>query len=246
MADDFTALSDRVAELQVDGRDSEFGLQLDTSPWQRHRLGFRHAPLYELTQPLSPDDAWDVRPLAGGRLRARSNPGEAVRACVRWAATAATTTATAQRSARLLAALPAGRYVVVRSPRQPYGTDHVVLGNERVPSRPYFLALREEPPVYTYLVGTGRGPWIGTVVLDSVGSGREHEMFGFSFDETPGPDREPLLVIPVEGELVVDNMAAYGSEPHARVAWRDRWAESFVLWCAGETDWLELPSGRHR
>lgn len=241
----FEVVSARIARLTITEPASSFGLTLDRK-LQNHQLGFRDLPLYRLEQPLSPDDAWEVVPNPAGRLVEdawRAELGNDIEK--RYTAWAAGCRATYGLS--LLGLLPAGTYLLVRSPRQPVEAARILLGNERVDARPSMRVLRDHRPVYALIAGPRpeappslNQPLLGLVVLNYVGASWMHGVLFFQFAVPSVDDAanngDLLLIVPVEGEMIIDNMGFFSEadEKLSRERWRDDLSGGFAHWCAGD------------
>ncbi len=241
MSTRFTVRSSRCAVLEVAHDSSSFGLTRD--PNQRHGFGLRAAPRYRIIQPFSPDERWDFAP----RTTAEDVPDawtpttELERRIEAWAADCGAT-----RGLSVLTALPRGRYALVKTVRRPLAPDRVLMGNELVVRPPHVLVLRQEEPWYVGIVGAKRGeppaldqPLVGVVVLNYVGTFGWQGLVLFtpaahaSAETTAGKDL--LIVIPLSGELVLDNLAGFDPEWERRSL--DRWqrhqAPGLESWLVG-------------
>ena len=155
-----------------------------------HDLGIAGQPCFRLTQPLSPDDAWDVYPMP------QSAPLR-----------------------DLEAELPAGEYVEVRTYRTPQPGSMVLLGNELVDYGPGMVTLLHEDGFYVGIVGRDRmrrpdlsGPLLAVVVLNYDGSSLTQGVLLFScFEPAVGSSDGLTLIIPATGPLVLDNLGAFGA-----------------------------------
>lgn len=242
----FEVLSPRIARLTISQPVSSFGLTVDPR-LRKHQLGFRDGPLYELEQPFSPDDGWEIVPRPLGRLVEElwiDDPhNDLEERCAAWASGSRAT-----RGHGLLGLLPLGTYLLVRSPRRPIETGRILLGNKFVAARPSMRVLRDDKPVYALVTGPQPRsspsldqPLLGLVVLNYVGDSWMHGVLFFEFaapvaDASVG-DGELLLIIPVEGEMIFDNMGFFSAadEEVSRMRWRDEFSGGFARWCAGET-----------
>jgi hypothetical protein len=239
----FEVLSERLARMIVKRSLGRFGLTLDSSPFQRHRLGLSESPLYQLEQPLSPDDGWEVSALPSGAFVDGASPAPAIDPLYEaWAVGSR-----AQHGHELIGLLPIGRYLFVRSPRPLVTATSVVLGNECVAATANMRVLREHEPYYACVIGpdvsTGPDlsqPLLSLVVLNYVGDASLHGSIFFPFSSprgsTPASTQDMLLIVPEEGELVMDNLGVFSRERERRAkqAWRDRQAAEFADWCALE------------
>jgi hypothetical protein len=239
----FEVLSERLARLTVRCSAGLLGLTRDPSPFQRHRLGLEQAPLYQLAQPLSPDDGWEVTALPSGGFVDVVSPAPAIDPLYEaWAVGSR-----ARHGHEIVGLLPVGRYLFVRSPRPLLTTTRVLLGNRFVPATPHMRVLRERRPYYACVIGPGTSrapdlsqPLLSLIILNYAGEASLHGSVFFPFS-TPrgdalGASQDLVLIVPEEGELVVDNMAFFSEEEERRSkqAWRDRQAAEFADWCAEE------------
>lgn len=235
---EFRAMSAKIARLTVTRASGSFGLMTDAKT-QVHQLGYRAGPLYRLGQPYSPDDAWTLDVIPSGKTFQESDGGGA-HPWTTWLAGSAVL-----RGSRLLQELPRGEYLLVRSARPLQHLDRVLLGNELVPAPPNMCVLRQDKPVYSCVVGPRKAeppridhPLVGLSVLNYTGSTQMQGVLFFSFLE-PGsaPEgKDMVLVIPVSGGLVFDNMGFFSSknEEESRRRWRDELSLQFGDWCADE------------
>ncbi|OJH33947.1 hypothetical protein [Cystobacter ferrugineus] len=246
---EFRVMSRKVARLKVTRADGSFGLMTD-SRTQVHQLGYRNGPLYRLTQPYSPDDAWTVDSILSGKCI--QDPGEVGHEQEQpWSQWLDGSLAT--RGHGLLQALPQGEYLLVRTSRPRHRLERVLLGNELVPATPNIVGLREKKPVYSCVIGPRRNEepqvnhtLIGLTILNYTGSSRMQGMLFFSFedsrrDNSGSTGTEVVLSIPMDGELVVDNMGFFSrsEEVESRRRWRDELVLQFGDWCAGLDPWNE-------
>jgi hypothetical protein len=237
----FKSLSRQVARLDVNRLNSPFGLTVDPRT-QVHHLGYHEAPLYRLAQPFSPDDAWSVEPLTSGRfVRAQQEVGPKLdQAYLDWLRGSGVC-----RGLEIPWLLPPGSYLMVRTDRPLNKVQSVLLGNEMVPATPNIRVLREQKPVYSCVFGAHPQvppvldqPLVGLAVLNYDGSTRRQGMWFFSCVETAPrgttAGQELVLMIPLEGQLVFDNMGFFSAESEAesRKRWKETLAHEFVTWCA--------------
>jgi hypothetical protein len=235
----FTPLSPRIASLVVEASAGALGLTLDRR-LQDHRLGLREAPAYRVAQPFSPDDGWVIAPQPNGRLLDEN--GGTPTALTGYAAWAAGSCALHGNS--LIDQLPNGRYLVVRSPRRPIAAERVLLGNEFVEAPPNVQVLQDQPPVYACVIGAQSDsppdlsqPLLGLAILNYVGESWMHGVVFFQLSasgDVGGDGRDIVLVIPADGELVIDNLGLVSPDGGngARSRWSDEVVGGFAQWCA--------------
>lgn len=159
------------------------------------------------------DDALEIEPgEAAGALIGAAPPAALVEQLTAWLGR------DGRELASQVAALPAGEYLVARSPRRPLETSRLTLGNERLPVGPNMQLLLEEPSLCAAVVGpdTSRTPGLGGALfglafLDANGSGLDDDLVFFSTRAQPAPatttaaapaHHELVVTIPVTGELV--------------------------------------------
>ncbi len=228
------------ARLHVLRHDGPYGLV--TSPRQEHGLGVRLDPRFRVLQPFNPDDGWRFEP----REQARDVPdswspgGDMEQDLARWARGSA-----AVRGLSVLTDLPRGRYLLLRCSRSPGAPEKVLMGNDLIPRPPNVRVLRQEEPIFAGIVGAAAGqppcldqPLLGLAVLNYVGSFSWQGLLFFppaahrpSGVQARGP---LLLVVPLDGELVLDNMAGFNPEWERTSLgrWRERYVPMFESWCA--------------
>ncbi|MBI4861623.1 MAG: hypothetical protein HY815_15380 [Candidatus Riflebacteria bacterium] len=235
---EFQRIDDRLARLAVRRAGSPFGL---TTPRPFvHRLGFRDSPLYAVDQPPSPDDGWGFEPLPDGRRVASvDESGTPLEGGYLPWVTGSRVTA----GHTALKLLPAGLYLLVRSPLSPRIEKEVAFGNEIVPATPNVRVLLDERSACSLVVGAPADvapdlaqPLIGLTILSYQGPPTPVGILFFPC-ATPGPadpgeSRDLLLVVPVTGELVLDSMGhAVGLRDNSRVVWQERAAREFADRC---------------
>jgi hypothetical protein len=240
----FKSLSRQLARLEMNRLASPFGLAVDPQK-QVHHLGYREAPLFRLEQPFSPDDAWSMTPLPGGRfVPAQQDVGQKLDpAYLDWLHGSAV-----RRGREIPWLLPPGSYLLVRTAHPLNKVQSVMLGNEMVPATPNIRVLREQKPVYSCVLGAQLQeppvldhPLVGLAVLNYDGSSRRQGMLFFSsMGPAPRPmpaGQELVLIVPLEGSLVLDNMGAFSaeSELQSRQRWKETLAHEFAAWCTGLT-----------
>lgn len=240
----FKSLSRQLARLEVNRLASPFGLAVDPRK-QIHHLGYHEAPLFRLEQPFSPDDAWSVTPILGGRFApAQQDVGQKLDpAYLDWLRGSAVC-----RGLEIPWLLPPGNYLMVRTARPLNKAQRVMLGNEMVPATQNIRVLREQKPVYSCVFGAQRQappvldhPLVGLAVLNYNGSTQMQGMLFFSTMEPaarPMPaGQELVLIIPLDGALVLDNMGFFSaeSELQSRQRWNETLAHEFAAWCTGLT-----------
>lgn len=119
--------------------------------------------------------------------------------------------------------------------------------------------LHSDGPVYSCLLGADRDalpplnqPLVGLVVLDyTCGSGLEHldgvlfMSFGATGGDDPGAERDVVLVLPTDGELVLDGAGSNATPMSAgRLQWKTLIAPAFAERCTdgitGQFRWKQL------
>ena len=228
-------LSHLVAELTVPPRPSAFGLRTAGSP-AVHEVGVHGAPRWKLRQPLSPDDAWELETLPTGKLLSakRTVPEELEWAYLTWAEGTR-----AESGAAVLWALPPGRYLLVRSGRALRAEPQVLLGNERVAAPANARVLIDERPFYGLALGHHpaaapgtASPLLGVAVLNYVGSWTMSGVLFFDCvprqgDAVAEPSGDLVLVVPAQGDLVIDALAEFSAKHSAQSM--DDWARGGAL-----------------
>ncbi|HET9621861.1 MAG TPA: hypothetical protein VFP84_10860 [Kofleriaceae bacterium] len=241
----FTRHSTHVATWTVAQPEPGFGVAHAPGS-QQYDLGFHGRPRYQLDQPYSPDDGWEITPLPAGTLITDMPHGDANGVAAREYAMWSSGWGSSDDLA-LLERLPAATYTLVRCRRPLANPAQVLLGNERIATRPYFRVLNPDPPVYSLIIGadstsapTGPGPLLGFAILNYVGDSWMHGLLFFQYtaSRTAAASDDRLLIIPTDGELVVDNMSAFSAEGELRskAQWQAQTSMQFARWCAGESD----------
>jgi len=238
-------ITERRARLDVVRTDT-FGVTRHADG-QVYQLGLHTAPLYQLVQPLSPDDRWVIEPKSSGALlpqapSADSSSTRELSDYARWAAGSR-----AEHAQALLHALPAGSYWLLRCARPTQVVPQMLMGNELVAATPNIQLLRDEPPVYSCVIGPHLAlapdlnqPLLAVVILNYVGASWLHCACFFQFvspePAAGGAQRDAVLILPREGELVIDNLGFFSAENEleSRRRWREDLAVEFALWCSGE------------
>lgn len=221
----FIVLTDRVARLEVDRKDADpFGLT-NFNNEQLHGLGFRHAPKYWLGEPYSPDDEWTLELRDAGTLPSeRSEPIDWSSQYESWAAGTA-----APHWHPLLGLLPQGRYYLVQPTMTPTASGKFLLGNNWMPARPNVLELLATTrsssrrlglgidfshSFHASIVGANVGrlpsfasPLLGLILLNPLAALTAQLVF-FSFSSSDSDaadmDADPVLIVPVRGEMIID------------------------------------------
>ena len=187
---------------QVDRQDHPFG------SWPRSResveLGTESAPAFRVMRPPTHEDGWTFAPLAGG--------------------------AWPTDESALLAALPAGRYLLVRGHRAPQVVEEMVFGTVADTAPLHMQQLHtERMSAYVGLVGAHAdqpprftGALLGLTILHYAGFSQHT---GVMFFAGPGMRGEgpPLLILPLEGELVIDVLTL--DPRHDRAACVAAWSD---------------------
>ncbi len=235
----FSVVSFFEARLEIERRDSPFGLVV--SPRQEHGLGMRDAPRFRVVQPFDPDAGWRFEPRTSGLdvPDTWSPRDETERLLADWLAG---TSATRGRS--VFRALPRGRYRLVRCRRPVLAPAKVLMGNDLVPRPANVRVLRQEEPLFAGIVGAAASeppcldqPLVGLAVLNYVGAFSWQGLVFFPPAAHLSPATEPggdlVLVIPLEGELVIDNLGGLNAE-WERISlerWQERYVPLFQSWC---------------
>ena len=236
-------MSHRVARLNVKGGRGSWGLS--TNKFE-HRLGYKNSSMYQLEQPFDPDDRWYIEPLPGGALMSsRPDPSlphafeDDYRA---WAGRPGH-----NGGAAVLALLPSGENLVVRSARQPSTATRVALGNDLVEAAPNIQGLVDEPPFHANVVGPDpeatpdvSQPLIGVAILEYTSNASSCGVLFFQCTEPPttrtAGDGAPVLVIPRSGPLLIDGAAHFGGHDieAAHRLWKTDVVLQFATMCTGE------------
>lgn len=238
----FDILNPQLLRFEVERRTAPFGLTMDRK-LQIHHLGYREAPLYALQQPFSvTTEEWTVDPLPSGRfIDAQQDVGlDMDPAYLDWFGSSGVS-----QGWNVPWSLPAGSYFMVQSVRRPMRTEAMLMGNLFVPATPNARALSvEDDPIAAFAFGAdGRSapcfdqPLLGFVVLNSTGIRRMEEVFFFNVLRPVSTEvragQELVLIIPREGELVINNMDYFpdGSRNAYLERWKASLADAFVSWC---------------
>ncbi len=238
----FEAVDARTATLTVVGAGGSFRCASEGTP-RSHTIGEADGPLFVLTQSLDPDAGWTLETRTAPTTRgvnASDGSTRAIEALYRaWARDSA-----AAESASALSELPPGTYRLVRfaPPAPPMAT--LLLGNEYVPAPVGRFALFDERPLHAAVIGRDANvapdlqrPLFAVVFLGYVGDDVMDGVLAFegavadsvrAFDGV-FREREGVLVVPMDGDLVVDALSGGGSlssdaanDSRARKeAWRD-------------------------
>jgi hypothetical protein len=231
----FTPVTYRIAELAVPPGSHDFGVR--SADWPpRHELGRPGSPRWRLTPDIDPDEGWEFETLPAGYLVPDDVPvpDDFEWAYLRWAEGTR-----AEEGIQVLAALPPGQYLLVRSSLEPVRTERVLLGHESVPSPANTAVVLDARPHYAMVLGahsdrppaTDR-PLIGFVALDYVAAAHLTGVLFLDGLDRPGVEGasgDLVLVVPVTGELVIDAMANYrADDPASLIAWRDAGAQQLA------------------
>jgi hypothetical protein len=233
----FEVVSDRVAKLTVTSDEGDLRCHaverralIDSIEMRNtHRLGLADAPLYELHQPLVPDEGWRVSVAPRGTHLTNLSAAPDLEATVSgWAAGSR-----AVRGLSLLSHLPRGCYWLVRTTREPTDGSKVLLGNDWFSATPNMRELLpEHHGVSACIVGAPQDaapsldqPLLGIAILQATGVvDADFGIWFFPFlerGETEEHSGDLLLIVPETGDFVVDHMADYNREaPEAPFA---RW-----------------------
>jgi hypothetical protein len=195
-----------------------------------------------LERPYSPDDAWSFAVDPAGGL-AQDLPSLSLPADAEIEAFLGRSLDDSARG--LLHALPAGRYALVRSSRKLVPEARILLGNELVPAPPNALVLGLSPDSYAVAFGASQdlkpnaaGLLVGVAVLAYNGHDTMDGLWLFDFSGALGSTAAPgelAMVLPLEGPLVIDALAAFRNDGsrEAKQRWAGERGASFVRWCAG-------------
>jgi hypothetical protein len=193
-----------------------------------HQIGFPDAPILEMMEAPSPDDAIEIERLAGrliGPASAALDP-----AVSGWVPAHAR-----DDVAAILQHLPPGHYWVLRSARRIGKPGPVMLGNEMVDADRSLREVHYGDYHYVLAVGATAGvdpdltrPLLGVTILNYTGQGTTQAVWLL----TPLAPREgsievesddSLFIIPVSGPLVLDHLEKFSAASSARC--RKLWAE---------------------
>lgn len=209
---------------------------------QIYAFGLTNNARFLMERPYSPDDAWglNVDP-AGGLARdlpSSARPGDAEIEVFLGRSLDESTRG-------LIHALPTGRYALVRSSRTLVPKARVLLGNAFVPSPRNALLLGNASDAYAVAFGAiedlkpnAAGLFVGVAVLAYTGHDTKDGMWLFDFSGAVEPADVPgeiVMVLPLEGPLVIDALAAFRADASHEVkrVWADSRGAAFVRWCAG-------------
>ncbi len=246
----FTVHSPSYAQLTVVREKSSFGMGFDPDKVSSclcantgqtillkmvHRLGFYASPRFEIEQFHEPEEDVAIRVNAkGSDLPSTWEPlSVEEKELAAWAAGSQ-----AKNGLGIFSQLPTGRYALVRTAIKQQ-LPKVIKEMERPINN---LLLRVEP-CYINIFGPGPGrpsldrPLLGVPVLHMQGGKRAQILF-FSMtgehnviEQASWDDsKELLLIIPYEGELIIDNMAGFHDEREAMQNWRDKQAPALINW----------------
>jgi hypothetical protein len=232
----FDPLSHELAELSITDSGGELRLRSSGFPTV-HELGVEGRPRWRLRTAPSTDDAWqiDVEPTGALLSRQRSAPEDLEWRYMSWAEGSL-----AEADAALLGALPDGRYLLVRSGVAPRRAASVLLGNEWVPSPPNARALLDAQPHYAAVFGARSDappdlaqPLFAVAVLNYVGDSVMDALLFFPCAEPragAAATGDSVLVVPLQGQLVVDAVQRFSEADSARsrARWRDGGARRFA------------------
>ncbi len=192
---------------------------------------------HRLSQPWAPDEGMTLETIEAGDVAwaSRSKLPEAIEwSYMEWAEGSR-----AERGGALLASLPDGDYLLVRTKLPQRAGAQLLLGNERVPSPPNALELVDEAPFYAAAIGarsdappSGATPLVGLAVLDYVGDAIIDgalflEIVRSAAEQAAGAatsgdaSADAVVVIPTGGELVIDVLEGFSADS-ARAA-KERW-----------------------
>ena len=236
MAITFEPLSHELAELTVADSEGELALRSNGFPLV-HELGLEGRPRWRLRTAESTDDAWQIEVAPTGALleRRRAAPEDLEWRYMSWAEGSR-----AEGDAGLLGALPDGRYLLVRSSAEARRTPSVLLGNEWVPSPPNARTLLDAAPHYAAVFGAQPDappdlaqPLLSVAVLNYVGDSVMDALLFFPCTEprsSPAPAGDAVLVVPTQGQLVLDAVERFSAQDsvRSRARWRDGGARRFA------------------
>jgi len=222
----FTPVDSARALLQIHAAPaSEFTI---TSQGDFHQIGFCDAPILELMEAPSPDDAIELERLTG-RLIGPSSvaPDGAVAAWVPAHARGDV--------AAVVQHLPPGEYWIVRSPKALAEPGRALMGNEWLAVDSSIRQLHDSGRYYVLVVGATPGvnpslgrPLLGVTVLNYNGQETRQGLWLLAplaprKNSAEFQSDEALFTIPVSGPLVLDHLEKFSAEHSARC--RKQWAE---------------------
>lgn len=237
----FSPLDSEIAAVEVRGAGGELAFaaeEIVVGGPRVHLLGPSRAPRFRIEEPWS-DDAWRIDVLAGSQgVRGR------VTEHVEWAYMQWAEGAAAENGASLLGTLPEGRYLLVRSSRSPRMSPTILLGNELVERPQNAATLLDVKRHYAAWFGPSRDrqpatvwPLVGVVVLNCTWQPGLDEVLFFDCSSTPEAEerhaesasleRNPILVVPVSGPLVLHGCTVHDNE--GRMKDLRRWEERDAL-----------------
>ncbi|MFO0604567.1 MAG: hypothetical protein U0324_15400 [Polyangiales bacterium] len=225
---DIEILSELAARVVVQ---SKGAIALATDPRTLvHLIEVLGTPRYRLDQPPAPDDGWSISPVRENDVRVPPFSRDGATECSRWFGPAGAA------AEAVVGALPPGEYLLLKSRRRPHATPFVYFGNQRSVAPPYAKTIRDERPFYAYLIEAAANACVvhprvavGVSILNYFGNSRVQGTLFFSdldsFDlPAPGDLDHTVLVLPLRGSLVLDNLGTFSVEEE--VVSRERWADS--------------------
>jgi hypothetical protein len=193
-----------------------------------HQIGFRDAPLLEVMEAPSPDDAIEIERLAGRLM------GPAC-AALDSAVTGWVPAHARDDVATIVQHLPAGDYWMVRSRKKIGAPGRALMGNEWLAVDSSLRELHDSGRYYVLVVGETAGrdpdlsrPLLGLTILNYTGQETRQAVWllqslapregGLEADSD-----EALFIIPVTGPLVLDHLEGFSAVQSIRC--RKQWAE---------------------
>jgi hypothetical protein len=199
-----------------------------TSQRDFHQIGFRDAPILELMEAPSPDDAIELERLTGRLIGPSSVAFDG--AVADWMPAHAR-----DDVAAIVRHLPPGEYWIVRSQKGLGEPGRALMGNEWLDVDMSIRQLHDSGRYYVLVVGATLGanpslgrPLLGVTVLNYNGQETRQGLWLLA----PLAPREEsaevesdvaLFIIPVSGPLVLDHLEKFSAEDSARC--RKHWAE---------------------
>jgi hypothetical protein len=193
-----------------------------------HQLGFPDAPILEMMEAPSPDDAIEIERLAGRLIGLASAALDS--AVASWVPAHAH-----DDLAAIVQHLPPGEYWVVRSPRRLGEPGRVMLGNEMVDADRSLREVHYGDYHYVLAVGATAGvdpdlgrPLLGVTILNYTGQETTQAVWLLAAlaplkESAEVESDEALFIIPVSGPLVLDHLEKFSAASSIRC--RKQWAE---------------------
>ncbi len=222
----FSKLSVSTAHLEIEQPNSSFGITIASTTFlrQRHgeriyKIGKKDSPLLFLEQPFSPDDAWNIKINANGEYISDklSIPKIIEEEYLSWIAKSNI------GGEGIIGVLPTGSYLLLRCSKHPIRTEKVLLRNELVTAPYNTWVLNETKPIYMCIIGDNKEsspklnqPLIGVSILNYVGNSSMHGVIFFPYINSSVEnfvnEKDLILIIPMQGELVINAMEYFSSE----------------------------------